>query len=177
MRARTVQSDEARMELLAIGGRVDTLRLLHDQLHLEEAGDQLALRPFIAQIVQNLCDLYQDQSGAVTPKFDIPQIELSASVAVPLGLILNEFVTNSLKCAFDGQGGQISVEVALADSGLRRLCIRDNGKGIQNRTEEPRSGSGQGMGLMESFAEQIHAEAVWKSADPGTALWLEFRSG
>jgi two-component sensor histidine kinase len=116
-----VRSDEARKELLAISGRVGTLRLLHDQLHLADTGDRLALCPFITRIVENLCDLYQSKSGTVVASLDIPQVDLSASEAVPIGLILNEFVTNSLKYAFDGQGGEIAVKVELRGGRLRRL--------------------------------------------------------
>jgi two-component sensor histidine kinase len=95
---------------------------------------------------------------------------MSPEKAVPIDLILNEFVTNSLKYAFDGEGGAIAVAVeALAGDALR-LKVRDNGKGLP----AARPGSGTGVKLIEGLARQIGAKAVWSSAEPGVALGLAF---
>ena len=63
------------------------------------------------QLVENLCHLHETQSGKVRLDFAIEEADLPPDVAVPLGLILNEFVTNSLKYAFDRRGGAIGVTV------------------------------------------------------------------
>jgi two-component sensor histidine kinase len=64
--------------------------------------------------------LNEEQSGPVTLDFRINDVELTPDLAVPLGLILNEFVTNSLKYAFDGKGGAIVVSVEACRT---RSCI------------------------------------------------------
>jgi anti-sigma regulatory factor (Ser/Thr protein kinase) len=79
----------------------------------------------------------------------IGDVEFTPEAAVPLGLILNEFVTNSLKYAFDGQGGIITVGVELLAEGRVRLRLSDNGKGLplspdgQHRAPAPGCGSSQ----------------------------------
>lgn len=175
MRAKTVESDEARDELSAIGNRIDTLRLLHEQLYIAGSGEKLPLRPFIVQLVENLCQLHEDQAGRVGLEFDIQEIELAPDVAVPLGLILNEFVTNSLKHAFDGRGGTIAVEIDPQEAGVLRLRINDNGKGLPQKIETSTPGSGTGLKLIDGLAQQIGAAPIWSSG-PGTALCLEFVS-
>ena len=102
MRARSTTSESARAELGAVGERVDTLRLLHEQLYVTGTADRLRLRPYVTRLVENLSYLHADQSGKVRLDFAIADVELGPDAAVPLGLIVNEFVTNSLKYAFDG---------------------------------------------------------------------------
>jgi two-component sensor histidine kinase len=175
MRARTVQSDEARDELRGLGERIDTLRLLHELLYIAGSVEELSLRPFIVQLVENLCQLNEHGSGPIRLQFDIEEIKLAPDVAVPLWLILNEFVTNSLKYALDGRGDTISVEIDPLESGVLRLRITDNGKGLPLRIEASRPGSGTGKKLIDGLARQIGANPVWSSG-PGTALYLEFTS-
>lgn len=175
MRAKAVQSEEARDELSAIGERIDTLRLLHEQLYITGAGDRLPVRPFIVQLVENLCQLHEDQAGPVGLEFNIEEIELAPDVAVPLGLILNEFVTNSLKHAFDGRGGTITVGIDPCEAGVLRLRIRDNGKGLPEKVEASRPGSGTGIKLINGLAQQIGAEPIWLSGS-GAALCMEFEA-
>lgn len=83
--------------------------------------------------------------------------DVSPDKAMPLGLIVNEFVTNSLKYAFDRNGGKISVRgKPLADDWMSLVMI-DNGKGLQAASAAP-SGSGSDMKI-------IHALAATRSAN------------
>lgn len=175
LRARQVSSEEARQELKAVGERIETLRLLNEQLYVAGTSDRLSLRPFLMQLVENLCDLHRGEAGEVRLDISILEVDLSPEIAVPLGLILNEFVTNSLKYAFDGQGGVIGVTVDRQDGGLR-LRVRDDGKGLPSEPHTAKPGSGTGMKLIEGLARQIGAKPVWSSAEPGTVLCLEFQS-
>ena len=173
MRSREVKSEEAREALAAVGERIDTLRLVHEHLYIAGTADRLRLRPFIMQLVENLCHLHEDQSGKVRLDFAMEEAELIPEVAVPLGLILNEFVTNSLKYAFEGRGGVIAVGVEVLERGGLRVRICDNGKGLPAERQAAKPGSGTGMRLIDGLARQIGAKPVWSSLEPGTALCLE----
>lgn len=138
-RARQTESDEARAELNAVAERIDTLRLVHEQLYRNGATNQLPLRPFLSQLVQGLCPLHEHGADRIALEFDIADVDLAADGAVPLGLIANEFVTNSLKYAFGDNGGTISVSVKATDRRLH-LCLHDNGK--RSLPHSPSSSSG-----------------------------------
>ena len=175
IRLRQVTSEEARRELEAVGERIETLRLVHEQLYAAGSADRLRLRPFITQLIENLCQLHEGQSGEVRLDFAVEEAELAPEVAVPLGLILTEFVTNSLKHAFDGRGGAIAVAVEAPEGGGLRVRVSDDGRGLPS---EPRAaagpGSGTGMRIIDALAGQIDAEPVWSSPrSGGTALSLE----
>lgn len=173
MRVRAARSEEAQQELAAIGERIETLRLVHEQLYAAGTAECLRLRPFFMQLVENLCHLHREQSGLVRLDLAIEEAELSPELAVPLGLILNEFVTNSLNYAFDGRGGTIGVTVDVMRDRRIRIHLSDNGRGLPAEARPSRHGSGTGMRLIEGLARQIGAEPEWSRA-PGTALSFAF---
>lgn len=125
------------------------------------------------QLVENLCHMHEGQSGPVRLEIDVEEVDLGPDTAVPLGLILNEFVCNSLKYAFDGRGGTIAISIKAPEHG--RLCVRmsDNGKGLPSEPCPAKPGSGTGMRLIEALARQIDAKSHWSSTG-GTVLRLEF---
>ena len=174
LRARDARSEEARDELAAVGERVETLRLVHELLYAAGA-ERLRLRPFVVRLVENLCRMHDGRSGRIRLDVAVEDVELGPDAAVPLGLILNEFVTNSLKYAFDGRGGAIGVRVEAPQGGAVRVRLSDDGKGLPAGPRRPApAGSGTGLGLIDALARQIGAEPDWSSSPEGTTLRLGF---
>lgn len=176
LRSRAAQSDEARQELQGIGARIDALRLVHEQLYAANTAQQLRLRPFVMQLLENLCHLHQEHSGQVRLQIAIADVDLDPDTAVPLGMILTEFASNSLKYAFDGEGGLLAVDIDIGEDDTWRVRIQDDGKGLPLQTSARKPGSGTGMKLIEGLAGQIGAHAQWSRAgERGTELRLSFR--
>jgi len=173
IRRRAVRSEEARDELMAIGERIETLRLVHEQLYAAETADHLRVEPYMTRLAEGLCHMHGEQSGPVRLDISIADVEITPDAAVPLGLILNEFVTNSLKHAFDGQGGVIAIGIEPQAESRIRVRLSDNGKGLPTDPRPAAPGSGTGMKLIEGLGRQLGAEPVWSSTG-GTALCLEF---
>lgn len=172
MRARQVRSDEARDELNGIGERIETLRMVHEQLYEAGTADRLPVRPFLSRLVENICDLHEAEAGGIKLEYDIADVDLGPEAAVPLGLISNEFVTNSLKYAFGDEGGTISI--TLRDAGDRlHFCLHDNGKGLPSDPQVAPHGTGTGIKLIEGLAHQLGAEAAWPESETGTMLCLD----
>jgi two-component sensor histidine kinase len=175
MRAGRTTSEDARRELEGVGDRIETLRLLHDQLYNAGDTERLRLRPFITQLLENLCDLHKEQPGEIKLTLAIDDGDIATKLAVPVGLILTEFATNSFKHAFDGRDGTIAVKVEALDGGALRVRVSDNGKGLPaefRAAAGPRSGTG--IMIINRLAHQINAEPVWSSLQPrGTALQFE----
>ena len=155
-----------------MGDRIEALRLVHDQLHSINAADELPLRPYPSKLLENLISLHEEQAGAVQLDFEMLDVDVSPDKAMPLGLIVNEFVTNSLKYAFDRNGGKISVRGKPRADDRMRLAMSDNGKGLQAASAAP-SGSGSDMKIIHALAEQLGAQIDWSSAG-GVVLGLEF---
>lgn len=102
-------------------------------------------------------------------------MKVASDTAIPLGRILNEFTTNSLKYAFEGRSRAteniIAVEARPRDGRLwLRIC--DNGKGLPIEAQPSRPGFGTGMALIAGLSRQIGATPEW-SSDGDTALSLK----
>lgn len=175
MRARSAATDDARQELLAVGERVEALRICHE--HLSETGTatKVQIRPYVTQLAENLCSLYEQQSGQVRLEIDVEEVDLGPDKAVPLGLIMNEFLTNSLKYAFGDTGGVIRIRIAATDESFFEIRMSDNGKGLPKASRPAESGSGMGVKLIEGLAGQIGAKPHWSApGESGTKLSIVF---
>ena len=102
------------------------------------------------------------------------ELEISIERAVPLGLILNEIATNSIKHAFGSDGGgRITVKlVAGVGYGEARLSVADNGRGIKQHNP-----TGTGLKLIGALARQIGGTVDQESSNQGTRTWLTFPVG
>ena len=173
MRMRKATSQEARDELGIVGERIETLRLVHEHVYAARNSDRLSLRQYATELLEGLLSLHQDVPVRLDVKID--DLVVPTDVAIPLGLILNEFTTNSMKYAFHGMDQSnrlIALEAYKRDDRLW-IKISDNGKGLPPEAKESRPGHGTGMALIAGLARQIRAKPDW-SSEYGTALCLEF---
>lgn len=110
--------------------RVQAMALLHEQLY-QAGGDALIdMRAYCEKLLASLQALLRPPA-AVHFLVRTAPLHLPVQMAVPLGLIINEAVTNALKYAFvPGQGGTILVSLEINDEQWMELCIRDDGKGL-----------------------------------------------
>ncbi|TVV72564.1 sensor histidine kinase [Sphingomonas solaris] len=162
------QSEEVRSELSVIGDRLEALRLVHDHVHISGNDDRLRLRPYVTELLEGLIALHRESAPVLVVRID--EVEIDSEIAFPLGLILNEFATNSLKYAFSTPATPtptITVEAQRCDGRLW-VEIADNGVGLPALpTTRPRSGTG--MALIDGLAREIGARPEWASA-AGTTL-------
>jgi two-component sensor histidine kinase len=95
---------------------------------------------------------------------------VSIEQAVPIGLITNELVTNSIKHAFGPEGGAIRIELhTSARPGYATLVVSDNGRGISETT-----GQGSGQTLIRALADQVGGEVSQSSSSGGTTTTVTF---
>lgn len=104
---------------------------------------------------------------------DIEDIDMDVSQAVPLGLILNEAITNSIKYAFpDKQEGKISISLLNSTDDYFILKIADNGTGLPPDFDSRKSNS-LGMRLMLGLSGDLEGTFTIQNEN-GTAVSVEF---
>jgi PAS domain S-box-containing protein len=150
--------------------RVHTIAFLHEHLYRKDAFERINIDSYLEDICANL-ELSLLGESNVSLVRELEPVELHIDQAVPLGLIVNEVVTNAAKYAFaPGQGGRIVVR--FKKRGERRtLTISDDGRGIAP------GGLTQGVGsmLVRSLARQIGA-TVRVVSRKGLTCSLTFRT-
>lgn len=170
LQERGVRSSEAKIALGEAQSRLLVLSNVYEAL-LEPDADRQSVDA--ASLIRRLLSALRDTSvngSKVKLRTDCDKLLLGVASAVPVGLIVNEAVTNALKYAFVGEsGGEVLVRLKCA--GRRcTLVVSDNGCGF---SEAPRPGS-LGMVLMRRLARQLGGDLTIDGSN-GTRVELVWR--
>jgi len=162
---------QAQRELETIGSRVRALSLVHEQLHPRLAEGAIELATYLEQLCANLLAVHGWAARNVRVARRLRPMNVKADAAVPVGLIVNEALTNSLKHAFPhGRGG--TVQIVLDGDGLSRAWLEITDDGVGLPPEDARD-EGVGLSLIEMLADQTGGSLSW-CCDHGTGLRLDF---
>jgi PAS domain S-box-containing protein len=162
---RTVD-ERSRDVLVDSMARVGTIRKLYDLLYKGDEMGSIDLGAYLAEVVRGAIDAFPDSKIRFEPALE--SVRLDVRRAVPVGLIANELVTNSVKYAWPSSEGGI-LRVSLAQVGGRvSLSIADDGAGC---AREPDSGTG--LRLVRMLAEQIEGELEMRF-ERGVSVTLAF---
>ena len=142
--------------------RIYAMSLIHQKLYQAEDIKTIDMATYIPELVQYLRDSF-GISGKIHFNITVAPIQLNATQAIPLGLIINEALTNSIKYAFPGdRQGEITISLT-EESAKYRLELADNGIGISNK-EEKAKGS-LGLELMKGLAKEMRGEIKIENED------------
>jgi two-component system, cell cycle response regulator len=162
---------EAREALAKLGSRIASIATLYETLSDSGAG-LVELRDYVNRVVDSAADSLGADARGIELLRSIENIKLDVKRAVPLGLVINELVTDSLKYAFPrGKRGKVTVRLAAEGEDLA-LEVSDDGVGLPPDFESRRS-EGFGLNLVELLAGQLGAGfAIKKEGGAGFRLTL-----
>lgn len=164
---RSRASPESREDLATIGDRLNSLRLLYRRLFIRDEQVDVRLDVYVADIARSLINA--QGAAAVGVIVDIPEMMADIDLAVALGLMINEFITNSLKHAFPSGRGRIVVRLEREGRDRFKLVLGDNGVGLPERAVR----EGLGLSIIARLAKQLRADCEWRRKD-GTTLSCRF---
>jgi two-component sensor histidine kinase len=150
--------------------RVHSMGMIHKQLYLGENMKSIEMKDFFDGLGNYIIDTF-DASGRIRFSTQMDPIELDVDWAIPIGLIVNELISNSLKYAFpENSAGEIAVKL-LEEGSFLHLIVSDNGIGM---SESPKIlGSGFGSELIRLLTRQLDGKMTLLS-QPGTKVSFEF---
>lgn len=152
--------------------RVHAMSLIHQKLYKADSLSSIDMSSYIRELVSYLSDCF-GTGQRIRFEFDVEQLEFDVSQAVPLGLILNEAITNAIKYAFPGnREGVISISLSRPSPEHFLLSISDNGVGISPSLIGVKDGS-LGMSLMEGLSEDIEGAFTIENRN-GTVIRVAF---
>ncbi len=149
--------------LTTIQNRVRSMALLHEQLYRTGGLATVGSADYLSELIERIRATVDSAMTQVELASQIDAAELPIDVAIPLGLVANELVSNALKHAFPGrERGTVDVRFECDSAGGSRLVVADDGVGFEGST--PPVG-GMGWQLIRSLTEQI--DATVKIGDGG----------
>lgn len=148
--------DDALLALQDSQNRVYAMSLMHQKLYQTEEMVSIRMSRYLPELVAHLKDSF-NIGESITFQQDIAEVEIEVAQAVPIGLILNEAITNAIKYAFDNNAASkvISIVMHRVSDHKMELVIQDNGKGLPPDFDSNLSNS-LGMRLMKGLSEDIH---------------------
>ncbi|GAB3942365.1 hypothetical protein GCM10028805_06890 [Spirosoma harenae] len=137
--------------------RVHAMALIHQKLYQSNRLSSIPMAEYINEIVDYLMGTFAIKAS-INKQISISPVDLDVTLAVPLGLIINEAITNSLKYAFPaGRNGNIQIELKRLDYQDYWLLISDDGIGLPNNLNPTRSRT-LGMSLIRGLSKQLGGE-------------------
>ena len=149
--------------------RIKSMSLIHEKLYGTNELSNINMKEYVEDLSSFLFKSYKTGSNIVS-EIEADEFTLDIDRAIPIGLILNELISNSLKYAFnEKQTGILTVKLAQKGNKIE-LEVSDSGKGLPENFEETQS---MGMRLVNSLTEQIQGVINVKS-NPGTSFCISF---
>lgn len=149
-----LQNADAVNAIRDIQNRVQAISIIHQKLYQKTGASSIVLSDYINEMICYLSSSYDCTSRHISISQALSPVILDISQAVPLGLLLNEAVTNAIKYAFGPDGGLVEVEAGMIDAGITTLRIKDNGIGLPSDFE-PGDMASLGMDMMRALAKQL----------------------
>jgi two-component sensor histidine kinase len=142
--------------------RMQAMSLIHQKLYMSKNISSIDMPEYINELVSYLRDSF-DTENKIIFQTNIEPLTLDVSQAVPLGLIINESIVNSIKYAFlNGQKGTVNIGLQCDSAGHLLLNISDNGIGLPE-TFDMTSHNSLGLDLIRGLAKQLNATLEIKS--------------
>jgi len=186
MQVEQYQNPEAIEAINSSRNRVKAMALVHENLYHGSNIGKTSLRQYLNMLAKNIYSSYGVSFDRVRFKCETNGIEFGIDTIIPLGLILNEAISNSLKHAFPlNRSGEIYIE--LSEPGKLnepdktigysnehyRLIIKDNGKGLPKDFDLQKMNS-LGLTLLSSLSAQLDGEVIINNKI-GTEVDIRFR--
>lgn len=162
-------SVEAKQALGEAGSRVAAIAQVHDHLSRASRIGSIDVDVFLT----DFCKRLQLVAGAHVLRCDADPIRLPADLAVPLGLLINELVSNAVKHAYPGQDGPIDIS-ARDVGGCLQLSVADQGVGLPAGFDIDQTRTSLGFRMINGMVQQLHGCLKVSANQPtGTRVLFE----
>jgi two-component sensor histidine kinase len=134
--------------------RLYSISLIHQKLFQNDQVAFVEIRPYIIELIKFLHETFHFEDK-IRFDYDIEELNLDITHAIPLGLIINEAITNAIKYAFpNNRKGNVTLSLKSAEGDNYELIIKDNGIGL-SPDFKPELSQTLGMVLMRGLSSQL----------------------
>lgn len=150
--------------------RVNSIGIVHQKLYQGENLGAIEMKDYFINLSESILDTFGAEQK-VKLEVAMEKLNVDIDTAVPLGLIVNELLTNTLKYAFpEGQEGKVSIKLEQQANGILHLEVSDNGTGKSGVTQ----GTGFGSQLVSLLTRQLNGDMREEIVN-GTRIIFDFK--
>jgi two-component sensor histidine kinase len=161
MQMNSSKNKETKNAIQVVHNRIMSMALVHQKMYQNKSAIAVELETYITELVKEIRNSMSLQEE-IEVAIEVAPINIDVSVAIPLGLILNEIITNAIKHAFDDTlHPKIDIKLKNVNDQMIELMVTDNGKGmvISDRAED----AGLGLDLIEALTDQIDGKCEFEN--------------
>ncbi|MEQ8925490.1 MAG: histidine kinase dimerization/phosphoacceptor domain -containing protein [Fulvivirga sp.] len=152
MQSRKLEDSLAKTAVDEGRSRIKSMSLIHEKLYSSDQLTNVKMKDYIEELSGFLFNTYKP-AGVVHQKINVEDINMDIDTAIPVGLILNELISNALKYAFSANGdGELDISLRMENKEYV-LQVSDSGKGLPLNFTESQS---MGMRLVNVLTEQLN---------------------
>jgi two-component sensor histidine kinase len=172
MQIADIDNASVRNHLVDINARIQSIALIHDLLYQTAAPGSIEMTSYIPKLITMVCSSFWTGPVPVQFTYDIEQVILPTAVTIPLGLMINEIMTNAIKYGLKGSHNP-ELLVKLKKSGQKKLrfVMGDNGPGIT--PDDKQKGSGIGLRIINLLVQQLGG-TMKVDSDNGVTYMIDF---
>ena len=173
LESRNVKNEEARNILKESRNRANSMALIHERLYGFSDLKNINFGEYTKSLTQDLFKNYAVDMGNIKLDIAVDDIQLDVDTAVPLGLVLNELVSNCLKYAFPANKKGTLKIIFKKENDNFMLTVKDDGVGIPADIDVKKTDT-LGLTLIRSLVEQIEGNLTINNAH-GTEVNIMFK--
>jgi PAS domain S-box-containing protein len=167
-----VDEDKSKEILRDSQSRVKTMAMIHEKLYMSSDLSHINFMGYVDNLISNILFTYGVSKNRITMDLDVDNVDLNMETAIPLGLIINELVVNSIKYAFPDGFGKITIKLK-EDNGNYILIVGDNGVGLPGSLDLD-SLKSLGLVLVYNLVKQVDGKLTLENHN-GTTFKVSFK--
>lgn len=176
LQSRNISDKEVKSLLKSSQNRVISMAMVHEMLYLRDDLSKIEYRSYVQELAEYLIRSIKGTSSNITLDIDIPNLKLNIDTAIPLGLLINEAVTNALKYGIvEENKGEIKIRLSKDDNDEYLLNIGDDGIGFPETVTHKNSNS-LGLKLINNLVRQLQGSIKRDFSKKGTHYIVKFKS-
>jgi len=161
LQSRGIEDEEALATFMEGQNRVKAMALIHQKLYQNEDLATIDFAEYAENLMKELASIYPSAATVKTSIKSESEAQFDIDTAVPLGLILNELISNAYKYAFEGNGsGELNVSVQSLGEGKHQLTVSDSGAGLPEGFDFKKAKS-LGLRLVRRLSKQLYGSVTY----------------
>ena len=174
LQSRSLKDPKMKNIIKSSQNRVISMAIVHEMLYMRQDLTKIEYKSYVQELSEYLIRSLKGTENKVKLNIDIPDIKLGIDTAIPLGLLINETITNALKYGIVGdKEGEISIAMKQGNNNEYILNIGDNGVGFPD-TVDYKTSQSLGLKLMHNLARQLRGDINRDRTKKGTNYTVKF---
>lgn len=171
LQSENIEDKEAKLAMKEAQNRVRSMVLIHQKLYSKDQLVGIDTKEYFTDLVRDIFESHQFENKKIKYSLDVQPVVLDIGTITPLGLILNELITNVLKHAFNPVSDKSEMQIRFKKIQAKlQLQVEDNGVGMPSKIKE----SSFGIQLIKALSKKLKAEIHFsKGALNGTLATID----